>query len=73
MTSGSIFISYLNTTGYGYLCHSYYRNYQCGKYLYCVQTICPLWSCDIRHGYRDDLHKMPYLNLWIDIKGLPNK
>lgn len=75
MTSRGIFISCLNTTEYGYLCHSHYRNYQYGKYLCSVvyKQYVLLWSYVLRHSCRDDLHKMSYLNLWVDIKGLHNK
>lgn len=65
LTSGIIFISYLNTMGYGYLCLSYYENYQYGKHLCFVvyKQYVLLWSCDSKHGCRDDLHKIYYLNL----------
>lgn len=39
----------------------------------CVQTVCLLQLCNIKHCYKDDLYKKCYLNLWVDIKGLPNK
>lgn len=70
MTSENIFISYLNTSNRIYVTTI-------------IETInminaCPLlstkkcvlpWSCYIRYGCRDDLHKIFYLNLLVDMKG----